>query len=129
MESFVNLTIITEEIFVKNNFLADGEFKIEPFVSREIGCISQENRQYYTRLIFELKNESDKPFPIDLKIALKGEFDLTNVVEEETDEFLKHQAVQILFPYLRTMVSNITSSAMMSPIVLPVIDVFKWFPD
>lgn len=129
MESFVNFQIITEEVSISNNFLPDGEFMVSPEIKRETGIIDSENNLYFTRLTLRLENKEENPFPINLKIVLTGNFSLEKVANEDRDNFLKHQAVQILFPYIRTMVSNITSSSMMMPIVLPVIDVLTLFND
>lgn len=129
MEPFVNFQIITEEISIINNYLADGEFSVCPEIKREYGTIDGENNLYFTRLILKLVNKEEAAFPIDLKIVLMGQFSMEKVDTSDINNFLKYQAVQILFPYMRTMVSNITSSAMMTPIVLPIIDVLKLFPE
>lgn len=44
-------------------------------------------------------------------------------------EFLKIEAVNIMFPYLRSITTNLTTTAMMPPIVLPIVDVKKLFKD
>ena len=131
MESLVDFEIKTEEILIKNNNLESEQesFDINPEISRDIRFINENQTVGQTRLIFSITNSMEKTFPVDLKIVLVGTFILEKISLDDRENFLKYQAVQILFPYLRTMLSNITSSAFMSPILLPVIDVYKLFGD
>ncbi len=131
MESLVDFEIKIEEISIKNNNLESEQesFDISPEISRDIRFLNDDQSIGQTRLNFSLINSDENIFPIDLRIILVGTFVLEKISEEDRESFLKYQAVQILFPYLRTMLSNITSSAFMSPILLPVIDVYKLFGD
>ena len=45
------------------------------------------------------------------------------------DNFLNIQAVQIMFPYIRTMVTSLTSAALMQPLILPFVDVRQLFQE
>lgn len=127
MEALAEFQIVTNEISIKNNDMPAGDYKVNPQISRNTGKLGEE--RYYTELMFSLTNTEDNPFPIDLKVRMTGTFNLRNIDKEQIENFLKIQGVQILFPYVRTMVSNITSSAMMPPIILPVVDVLKLFGD
>ena len=49
--------------------------------------------------------------------------------ESERDAYIKEEALRILFPYLRTMVTNMTAGALMPPLVLPITDLSKTFGD
>ncbi len=131
MVSLVDFEIKIEEISIKNNNLESEQesFDISPEISRDLRFLNDDQSIGQTRLNFSLINSDENIFPIDLRIILVGTFVLEKISEEDRESFLKYQAVQILFPYLRTMLSNITSSAFMSPILLPVIDVYKLFGD
>ncbi len=120
MSVVTNMTLITKEISIKNNNLPDGEFVMNTQFKRDIGATV--DGKYFTELSITIANTEENPFPIDLHVCLAGIFDLEGKDPEYIDTFLKINAVQIIFPYLRTMVSNITSSAMMPPIVLPIIN-------
>ena len=111
-----------------NAFKNTGD--IDAFLEfKQIENIENNIKEIQNKTNINLENKEENPFPINLKIVLTGNFSLEKVANEDRDNFLKHQAVQILFPYIRTMVSNITSSSMMMPIVLPVIDVLTLFND
>ena len=125
--TIANFQIITNEISIKNNKLPDGNFSIAPRYSRSIGMIDRNTG--FMELGLEIINSEDTPFPLDIKVSLTGIFELTQVPEDQRDYFLKITAVQIMFPYVRNIVSTITSSALMPPIILPIIDVKKLFPE
>lgn len=127
MEPLVNMRLSTNEISIKNNHLAEGQFKVSPRITRNIEVIDESHSA--VELILEIINSEENPFPIDIRISLNGVFDISNLPSETVDNFLKVQAVQIMFPYVRTIVSSITSCSLMPPIVLPIIDVKKLFPD
>ena len=125
MEPLVSFQLITNEMSIKNNHLQEGSFSISPRVTRSISEIDAAH--FAVQLIFELVNTPDVPFPVDIRIDLTGMFDTGNLPKDGIDEFLKYQAVQIMFPYIRSMVSSMTSGAMMVPVVLPIIDVREMF--
>ena len=82
----------------------------------------------WIELVLSMKNEKDNPFPIDLHIEFRATFEFHDI-EDETNvmNFLKLQAVHIMYPYLRTITTNLTVTAMMNPIIWPVVDVSKLF--
>lgn len=127
MEALANIQIITNEVQIINNMLPNGQFKASPKFFRKTGTV--DDNKHFTELTIEIRNTEETPFPIDLRIRMTCVFDLSNIDPDQIDKFLKIQGIQILFPYLRTMVSNVTASAMMPPIVLPIIDVLKLFPE
>lgn len=127
MSIVTNMELITKEISVKHNNLPVGEFVMNTRFRRNIG--TTEDGRYFTELSVLIANTEENPFPIDLHVCIVGIFELEGKDQEYIDIFLRVNAVQILFPYLRTMVSNITSSAMMPPIVLPIINPQELFPD
>ena len=81
----------------------------------------------YTELIAEIVNTPDAPFPLDIRVSLTGIFEMNNIPLEQHDSFLKITAVQVLFPYVRNIISTVTASALVPPIVLPIIDVKTLF--
>ena len=104
----------------------DQKFTIEPEFVGETGKLTQ--KKYYTQLAVGVKNREDKPFPVDIHVVTRAVFDIDNVEDEtKVEKFLEKQGVHVLFPYLRSTLSSITSIAMIPPIVLPIIDASKFF--
>ena len=115
----INFQIMTNEISLKNNNLDDGTFQFAPTFTRQI----QKGEEFgYTRLIVEVKNSKDIPFPVDIKVDVTVKIELSEIPINARDTFLEINAVSVLLPYVRTMITNITTSAMMAPIVLPMLD-------
>lgn len=60
---------------------------------------------------------------IDLTLRITGHFIFDQSIPvDDASAFMNKRAVQVVFPYLRTMISTVTASLMLEPIVLPVID-------
>lgn len=128
MQPLINFNISTEEVRIKNNHLPEGSFIVTPKYIRSINK-NETNSQASVTLSVEIGGSESAPFPIDVRIAIKGTFDLTNIPSDQVDSFLKTNATQILFPYLRTALSTSLGAAMMPPIILPIIDVRDAFND
>lgn len=116
------LTIITNEISLSNHNLLDGQFHVKPYITKKTGKIVNKDNQYGLEMQVVFKDEPENKFPIDLKVRITGIFEIEGGSIEEINDFLNLQGVQMVFPYLRTMVSNVTASALMPPIMLPIIN-------
>lgn len=82
-----------------------------------------------TTKIATVKMSLDKleKLPFDLKVMIEGKFEFmysTDKIPENYMDLLRSNAAAILFPYLRSTVSQLTLlSGEYSPLVLPTIDV------
>lgn len=127
MEPLVNFVIATDEMSIKNNHISGEQFVVTPAITRDTGITS--DGKYYTRLTVAIKNTEKNPFPIDICVSMTGIFDLSNIPEDKRDEFLKVNGAMTIFPYVRSAVTNLSTTAMVTPIVLPIIDIRKTFSD
>lgn len=122
-----NMHIVTNQLSIKNNNLPDGAFECHPAFTRQTGWVDEKTA--YTQLTVEVKNSEEHPFPVDIYVDVVGVFEITGLPKDQVDHFLKEQAVQVVFPYIRSMISSAMSTAMMPPLILPIIDVRKLFQD
>ena len=122
----INFQIMTNELSLKNNSLADGNFKFAPVFTRQI---QTDDKYGCTRLIVELKNTPENPFPVDIKVDVMARIELAEIPETARATFLEINAVSVLLPYVRTMITNMTTSALMVPIVLPMLDPQELFKE
>lgn len=128
MYKLVKTSFTTKKLEIKTNNLNPGNFKLKPQITRKTGKIK--DKVYYTTLILSVKSTKENPFPVDINIDFRGIFQFENIESEENiTEFLKIEAVSIMYPYLRTIVTNLTTTAMMRPIILPIVDVSTLFND
>lgn len=73
--------------------------------------------------IFYLEDENIDTAPYKLSVEIAGRF----VCKEEWQPKWETNAIAIIFPYLRSIVSMITSTSGREPIILPTINVASLF--
>lgn len=81
-------------------------------------------------LSVEFKEEDNLLLPFYLLARIRGFFTVTDGSADPSvcDRIFRVNAVAVLFPYLRSLVSDITSKCdYLSPIILPTINVTKLF--
>ncbi len=126
MDSLVNYSLITNEIsLIHHHNISGDSFTVDPQMKRRIDVVD-DSRTAVT-YILEIKNTDEHPFPLDITVSLTGVFDVSKLAKDNIDDFLKVQTCQILFPLIRSIVANLTSSALMQPILLPIVDARKLF--
>ena len=118
---FNSLTLMVNEASIKNNNLPVGEFKLNPQIQKKIGKANSPGNAYVVEVRVEILNTPENPFPIDLVASLSGIFNIEGDNVEEINNFLQLQGFQMVFPYLRSLVANMTANAMMPPIFLPIV--------
>ncbi len=121
MYKLVRTSFATDEISLKNNKLKLGNFKLLPNLKREIGKVKDD--VYFCRLILDITDNPTNRFPVDVHIKFVGVFEFKDYDNEnELYDFLKKDAVHTMYPYLRAMLSNLATNAMMPTIILTIID-------
>ncbi len=128
MAKLKSMSLSVEKIELLNNHLPVGAFSLAPRIQRETGKISSDT--FFTQLNLAIKSSETDPFPINLLASIRATFIFEDISDEnEVNSYLRKQGVHILFPYLRSLVTNISATAMLPPIVLPIIDAFTFFPE
>ena len=127
MEPLVAIQLITNEISVKNNHLPAGSFDFSPTFYRKIGEIDKAHM--FVELSVEIISTKEKPFPVDIRASMTGTFDISDLKEEDVEDYMKIQSVQTMLPHLRSLISTTMAGALMAPLMLPLYDVRMLFPD
>ena len=70
--------------------------------------------------------EDNEKYPFYMKVVLRGFFTIEN--NEDNINF-EPNAIAILYPYIRSIVSTYTANANIMPLTLPVINVNKLLKD
>lgn len=118
----ISNTYFVEEAAFTNLF-KEGNFQINPLISKKIKNIDE--KTFDVSLKFEVKSSETKPFPFDIRIVvtIRSHF-IEKVLEgKELEEYLNITSVRMLYPFLRSCVSNLCTSCLVNPIVLPVADI------
>ena len=127
MLAYKRMNIIIQKLELINKNIS-GTYQLNHHVSRNTGKIA--DHVYFTELIFMVKDTLDVTYPLNMTIAIRGIFEFeTKLVEADVIEFLKKDAVHILYPYLRSTVTNLTTAAMLPPLFIPFVDAYHLFKE
>ena len=65
-------------------------------------------------------------YPFEMKVILKGFFSIDNEGEVKDISIFETNAIAILFPYLRAIVSSYTANANVAPVLLPAMNINEY---
>lgn len=105
-------------------FNPDKTISLNPEFKRQIRKI--DNDTATVNLMFYISDET-KDIPFSIEIDIEGLFHLRNWEQPEQFPIINSNAIAILFPYLRSLVSMVTANANISPYVLPVMNIAALF--
>jgi preprotein translocase subunit SecB len=116
----------------KMSFMLNKQFRVEPgqkvqikpIFNREITKVNEQ--RFVNTVSVSLTNiEQDTPFYLDVQIS--GVFDVEDWEDPETNKFVIKNATEVLYPYLRTIVTTLTANGHVPPYVLPMANVDSIF--
>lgn len=117
--------ITTEELSYKLNrvqIAPNQRLDIKPQFARQVRKPNDNKKLIFISLAVKIESNEKEPKPFDLSVNLVGIFELEkedyNAQEERAFVI---EATQLLYPYLRSAVSNLTAQAYVSPLNLPII--------
>jgi len=120
----LNTQIRLKKLSINSNDLK-GNFKMNPIYTKSIE--KKEDFLYELTLNFSVLNSKEHPFPLDFICSVVGTFTFDKKSDEiKMEQFMNIPAVQIIFPHLRSIVSSVTASSYMQPLLLPLSDVTKF---
>ena len=119
MPTISKMTILVKEASIKNNVM-NGSFPLNPRLNALIKKADDDH--YSLTLRLQVVNTDDNPFPIDLSGEVVGTFEFVNDTSDEILRFMKREAIQLVYPYLRSVATSLTAIAFVNPLVLPLID-------
>lgn len=116
---FVNYVV--DSVNFKNNPGFEGEetqLDFKPSVEFDI----DDNDLLVLLTVDVFKDAETNNYPFEMNISVVGYFKLTN---EENVEKYKANAVAVLFPYVRSIISTYTAAANVNPLILPTVNINK----
>ena len=78
-------------------------------------------------LMFVISDGDDSPTPFTMKVTITGTFKLKDWESKDNIDFIKTNAVAIVYPFLRSLVATITSNANIPSYILPVFNIAAYF--
>ena len=128
MEELKSMLIFKKYIVDEINFKRNANYdttqktRIEFSINKKIERKDNQMNVILTTKVFE--NCEEKNYPFEMTVVLTGYFEIEN---EAKNVNFEPNAVAILYPYIRSIVSTYTASANVSPLILPTINVNALF--
>lgn len=115
-----------EELSFKMNRVKlepNSRLDIKPQFSRQVRKVKDNPKLNFIALSIKIESTEAEPKPFDIHITLVGTFEVEDMAagSEQEREFVI-EGTKMLFPYLRAAVTNLTASAYIAPLNLPVIN-------
>lgn len=120
-----------ENYFVKGlKFDINSEFESTDYLELDIDFNQELELDYEQKkaiIVLECKlfeNAIEKNYPFTLNVSLVGFFEFnSDLSEEQIINMLEVNGTAILFPYLRSIITTITSNIGIQPIILPTLNI------
>lgn len=114
-----------EELSFKMNRVRlepNARLDIKPQFSRQVRKVKDNDKLNFIALSLKVESTEAEPKPFDIHVTLVGTFEVEDVAagSDQEREFVI-EGTKLLFPYLRAAVTNLTASAYVAPLNLPVI--------
>ncbi len=118
--------ITTEELSYRLNRIKlepNQRLDIKPQFARQVRKANDNQKLIFISLAVKIESTEAEPKPFNIDAGLVGVFELEteNYTQEEERAFVI-EATQLLYPYLRSTVTNLTAQAYITPLNLPVIN-------
>lgn len=113
------------EMNEKFDFSKETQVSVNPKFKREINKIDE--NLVSVDLSVEIKGEEKQELPFLIDIRIQGIFYFKNWEEGNNKAVIENNAVAVLFPYIRTLVTFVTSNANMTPYIIPVMNIVALF--
>jgi preprotein translocase subunit SecB len=110
--------------FEKNHSFTHQKVNIDFNVTSDINTDADKNDATVTLNLEVFKNYLEKDYPFHLEMSVTGFFSVDPMADQNL-RLIETNAVAILFPYLRALVSTITANANVAPLILPPINVVE----
>lgn len=109
------------EFIINEKYDSDEKPNVQFSISKEVNKVENKMKVTLDVRIFEDAQKNNYPFEMNIKLT--GFF----IVENETKINLEPNAIAILYPYVRAIVSTYTACANVNSLILPPINVNALF--
>lgn len=124
---FINY-IVEKVEFYNNPESKEETFKIDFDIDSSVNFID-DNKFLLNLDVKIFENAKENGYPFSMNVSITGMFEIDNVDNKVKHIFAEKNAVAIIFPYVRALVSTYTSISNVQPIILPPINVAKYIED
>lgn len=115
--------ITAEELSFKLNHVKlnpEDKLDIKPQFSRQVRKVNNNEKLNFISLAVKIASTEEEPKPFDINVTLVGVFEIEVANQNEERNFVI-EGTKMMYPYLRSAVTNLTANAYIAPLNLPVI--------
>lgn len=94
---------------------------IKPQFSRQVRKSNDNPKLMFVNLKVAVLTNENEPKPFDIEVSLVGIYELSEVPNQQQERDFVIEATSMLYPYLRSAVTNLTAQAYIQPLNLPVL--------
>ena len=117
--------VVDKVEFTRNNEYSTREkVNIQFSVRKEISKV--DNKMNVTLYVKVFENAKENNYPFEMFIQVTGFFSIEN--DDKRIDF-EPNAIAILYPYIRSIVSTYTANANVNPLILPPININNLFKE
>lgn len=123
---FINYVVpkVQAEINKDFDFKTPQNITLQPQFRRDIIKINE--NEFNNQLTVKIENgETQVPFFIE--VSIRGNFKLDNWQDEDNKDLVNTTSTATLFPYLRSLVSQVSTMLNMPPYILPLLNISELF--
>lgn len=117
--------ITGEELSFKLNRVKlnpEEKLDIKPQFSRQIRKVNGNDKLNFVALSVKIESTEEEPKPFNINVTLVGVFEVSEMSGAADERRFVIEATKLVYPYLRAAVTNLTASAYIAPLNLPVIN-------
>ncbi len=107
----------------------DSKFEIKPFFSRQIRKANENEKINIVILECKIESTEDSPKPFNLLARFVGVFEVEGMQSDEDKRVFAANATETMFPYIRAAITQLTATALVNPLSLPVVSGATIFPE
>ena len=116
--------ITAEELSFKLNRVRlnpNEKLDIKPQFSRQVRKVTGNEKLNFIALSVKIESTEQEPKPFDINVTMVGIFEVEDVANDAEERQFVIEATKLLYPYLRSAVTNLTANAYVAPLNLPII--------
>lgn len=95
---------------------------IKPQFSRQVRKSTENPKLMFVNIKVAILTNDAEPKPFDIEVGIVGIYELAEAPNPQQERDFVIEATSMLYPYLRSLVTNLTAQAYMQPLNLPVIN-------
>ncbi|MBN3489953.1 protein-export chaperone SecB [Acholeplasma equirhinis] len=119
----IRTTLIqADKLILHDNHISGENFNFQPIYEKEI--YKESDNAYLLKVNVRIESTRENPFPINVDVSFNAKFEFEEVEDQSLiANYLNIGAIQMMFPYIRSAITNLTTAALLPPLILPVVDV------